>query len=280
MDQAIRAMTDEGSFRVIVLSAPEMVRKAVEVQEAAGEVAFLFSQLLIGSVLVRQTMSPGHRVQLALHVDGQAILRADSFPNETTRGLVNLPPGQTYVPSGSKFMLEVTRNIHGGKIHQSFVELEKSTDISAGLMTYMQDSEQILSITSVGCWGDFGGDLQACGYILQILPEPDQGTLMVMTERMVDFQDLEAMVKSGSMDIQVLLDEIFYGLPYAVLEKPHVTFGCPCSEARVVGALATLGRDEIEQIVRNNEVIEIQCEYCTTEYRIGPAQLQTLLTRN
>ena len=82
MDQAIRAMTDEGSFRVIVLSAPEMVRKAVEVQEASGEVAFLFSQLLIGSVLVRQTMSPGHRVQLALHVDGQAILRADSFPNE------------------------------------------------------------------------------------------------------------------------------------------------------------------------------------------------------
>ena len=104
-------MTDEGSFRVIVLSVPEMVKKAVEVQGASGEVTVLFGQLLIGSVLVRQTMSPGHRVQLALHVDGQAILRADSFPNETTRGLVNLPEGQVHVPTGNKIMLEVNQLI-------------------------------------------------------------------------------------------------------------------------------------------------------------------------
>ena len=280
MDRAIRAMTDEGSFRVIVLRAPEMVKKAAKVQSVQGESGLLFGQLLVAAVLIRQTMSPAHRVQLALHVDGEAIMRADSFPDDTTRGLVNVPEGSLQVPTGKKVMLEVTRNVHGGKVHQSFVELSRVTDVSAGLMTYLQDSEQILSTAVVGCWGDLDGDLEACGYLLQVLPEPDEGTLMLLTERMVDFQDLEALTQSGAMDIQALLGEIFYGLPYAVLEEPTVAFGCPCSEARVVGALATLGRQEIEQIVRDNEVIEIQCEYCMTEYRIGPSQLRTLLTRN
>jgi molecular chaperone Hsp33 len=280
MDHAIRAMTDEGSFRVIVLSAPDMVQAACKAQSVSGEVADLFSRLLLGAVLIRQTMSPGHRVQIAIHVDQDPIIRVDSFPNETTRGLVNLPPEQSVVPSGKKVLLEVTRNLHNGKMHQSFVEIAHAKNVSQGLMTYMQDSEQIFSTVAVDSWRTPEGDVQACGYILQILPDPDEGALMVMTERLSDFQDLPGMVKWGGMDIEVLLKEILYGLPFAVLETPHVTFGCPCSEARVVGALATLGRQEIEQIVRDNEVIEIQCEYCSQDYRVGPEQLKTLLTKN
>jgi len=121
MDQAIRAMTEEGSFRVIVLSAPEMVKTASKAQAVSGEVANLFGQLLLGSVLVRQTMSPGHRVQMAIHVDRQPVMRVDSFPNETTRGMVTLPDGHQQVPEGGEVTLEVTRRLHNGKIHQSFV---------------------------------------------------------------------------------------------------------------------------------------------------------------
>jgi len=273
-------MTDEGSFRVIVANTSTLVAEAAAAQSVSGEAGLLFGRLLVGSILVRQTMSPAHRVQVILHHDGAPVMRVDSFPDGTNRGLVSLPTDDGRLKFTGKTFLEVMRTLHNGALHRSLTELTHPEDVSRGLMAYMQDSEQILSTIVVDCWGESNDDLQACGYIVQVLPEPDEGALMVMTERMADFQDIAEFAKSGSLDTKDLLGEILYGLPYAVLEEPTLSFGCPCNEERVVGALSTLGRVEIGQIIKDGEVIEMSCDYCATEYKVGPQQLRALLTRN
>lgn len=278
-NEAIRAMTDEGSFRVIVLDAPLMVQETAASQVVNGPTALLLGRLLLSAVLVRQTMSPAHRVQLALHHDGSPVLRVDSFPDGSTRALANVPEGETLRFTGKTF-LEVMRTLHNGQIHRSLTELSHPDDFSRGMMAYMHDSEQILTHIAVDCWGDVSGDLSAVGYLLQVLPEPDEGKLMVMTERLVEFQDIREAFQKHGRSVTTLTDEIFYGMPFTELERPDIFFGCQCSEARVVGALATLGRDEIEQVIRDGEVIEIDCDYCRKHYAVGPALLRTLLVRN
>jgi redox-regulated HSP33 family molecular chaperone len=45
-------------------------------------------------------------------------------------------------------------------------------------------------------------------------------------------------------------------------------------------AVATLGRAELQQIVATQEVLDLDCEYCHTHYKVGPEQLRPLLMRH
>ena len=67
------------------------------------------------------------------------------------------------------------------------------------------------------------------------------------------------------------------GMPYTRLEESQVGFECWCNELRVVSAISTLPKPDIEHLLSAGEVLEIACEYCKREFRIPPARLQGLL---
>ena len=62
-DRVIRAMTNDGAFRVIAAVTTQTVRGAVAAQQAKGAIAARFGDLLTGSILIREAMSPTLRVQ-------------------------------------------------------------------------------------------------------------------------------------------------------------------------------------------------------------------------
>jgi redox-regulated HSP33 family molecular chaperone len=65
-DRAKRALTDDNAFRVITVDATETVRGVITAQKVSGEAARVFAELVVGAVLVRETMSPDLRVQAIL----------------------------------------------------------------------------------------------------------------------------------------------------------------------------------------------------------------------
>ena len=276
-DRAIRAITDDGSFRVIVLSASGLVAAASATQEVTGEKALRFGELLIGATLIRQTMSPAHRVQLVLKQGDQACLVADSHPDGVTRGLA---PSDVSFRLDADATLEVMRTVHGGRLHRSIIAVSQAGDLSSAVMTYLQSSEQVVSMLRVVCEGQVEGSLTAGGYIVQLLPEANPGLLAVMTERLADFPSVAGLIADAGGDPRPLLEELLYAIPYTVLEEPEVRFGCNCSLERVVGALATLGRDEIQKLVLEGEMIELGCDYCGSSYPVTAAQIQGLVDLN
>jgi len=76
------------------------------------------------------------------------------------------------------------------------------------------------------------------------------------------------------------MNELLYGMPFTLLDKDDVSFGCWCSELRLISALSTLSRSEIENLVKDGQVLEINCDYCGKEYLIPPAKLQGLLNES
>jgi molecular chaperone Hsp33 len=147
-------------------------------------------------------------------------------------------------------------------------------------MSYMQTSEQVFSMLAVGTI--FQGDqvVSAGGYLVQLLPEVGRGPLMLMTERLRDFESIDLQLKDSAFTPSWLLDELLYGMPFTRLEESPVRFECWCDELRVVSALASLGRDDLEHLLSTNEVLEIACEYCKRDFRIAPARLRGLLEQS
>src|SRR5262245_66609462 len=89
-DRALRAMTDDGAFRAIVVRTTDTVDQLLRAQKAEGAAAERLGELATGAVLVRETMAPDYRLQALLRSgDKKRRLVADSHPDGGTRGLLS-----------------------------------------------------------------------------------------------------------------------------------------------------------------------------------------------
>jgi molecular chaperone Hsp33 len=277
-DTVLRAITDDGAFRVITARTTDTVRGAVNVQGATGRTARAFGELLTGAILYRETMAPQLRVQGVLKGSGKSgSLVADSHPSGKTRGLVQIESGSELLLDGGA-VIQLMRTLPSGRIVQGIVELPNGGGISQAFMEYMQTSEQVMSMIAVSTLADEAGHVVAAGgYMVQLLPEVGRGPLMVMTERLREFESIDDRIGEPGFSPETLLEQLLHGMPFTRLEESPVGFQCWCDELRVVSAIATLPKSDVEHLLAGGEVLEISCEYCKREYRIPPARLQGLL---
>ncbi len=277
----LRAVTVDGSFRVMAVETTAMVRGAIAAQNASGAVAVTFSDMLTASVLVRESMSPDLRVQCVLQADDQrSRLVADTHPDGMTRGLVQLAPNATDFSFAERGMLQVHRTMHNGALHQGVVAVPPGGSMADAFMTYMQESEQVVSMMAVGTFMQDGELRAAGGYLVQLLPGADANKLAVMAERLEDFRDIVPLLARGKATPRFLIDETLYGMPFEQVAERTVHFGCNCSTERLTAGLASLPRKEVETFVLAGELLEISCDFCGREFKINPESLRGLLETN
>jgi molecular chaperone Hsp33 len=279
-DQVIRALTDDGSFRVLTARTTGLCREAISRQNATGNTALHFGDLLTGTVLVRETMAPTLRVQgIVRGAHGGCTLIGDSFPDGGTRGLVSCRKGVTELELGQDAILQFQRTLPNGAVHRGVVQVAKDSGMAGALMTYMQESEQILTVMGMATLFDGAGEVRSAGgYVVQLLPGADREVVTVMTERLaLDFSDITRFVDVPQFDPDDLLEEILYRVPFARVETRGVHYHCPCSQASVLASLATLDVSDIQRFIEEGEMLDIGCDYCGRQYQVAPDQLRGLL---
>lgn len=279
-DYTVRAMTNDAAFRVIVARTTDTVREIRRLQEATGATAKTLGDLVTATVLFRETMSPGLRVQGILrgpHQHGTIVV--DSAPEGKTRALVQNPSGKPIV-AGKGALLQMMRTLHNGSINQGVVEVPEGGGVTQAVMAYMTESEQVDTMLAVSTITDAAGEVVAAGgYLVQLLPEVGKGPLAVMTLRLEDFQDIDRFL-TAEFTPEFLRDELLYGMEFTPLDRSTVSPFCGCSESRLLSALSTIDKRDLEEMVRDGKPLEIRCDYCTKDYVIAPQSLVGLLDQN
>ncbi len=272
-DSALRAMTDDSAFRVMAVNTTQTVRDALLRQGPSGVTRKSFGDLLTGAVLVRETMAPNQRVQLILkRRKTTGSLVADAHPTEGTRGLVSLPAKSPQFPL-TDAILQVMRCLHDGKIHQGVVDVPEGGDVSDALRAYMHVSEQVDTLVAVSTLFEGEELVWAGGYLIQLLPGVGRAPLAFMSERVREFGNIDEHLAQGIAEPRRLVAALLEQIPYTELDDSPLRFGCWCSAERLLGALSTLPKADIDDFIEKGEVLEISCDYCHRQYRIPPAKL-------
>lgn len=280
-DRVVRAMTDDGSFRVIVANTSETCREVCRRQNLKGETARLLSELITGAVLVRETMAPWLRAQaIAVGAARKGKLIADVYPDGSSRGLAQVNDNGGEFEFGDGALLQVMRGLANGKTHEGTIDMKDSTGISDALMAYMHQSEQINCVIHVCAQQNGRSIQQSGGYIVQLLPEATRPAHMIMTERLDTFPSLQEILAPSEPWLEQVLDEILYGMPFTILEQSDLQFKCQCSQARVLTSLASLDRESLRELISVNQVLEVECDYCGENYQIMAERLRSLLSEN
>ena len=280
-DAVMRAMTNDGAFRVVAARTTDTAQTVIAAQNLDGPIAHDLADLVTTAVLYRETMAPSLRVQCIVRFEDEGgQLVADSHPDGWTRGL--LQPGSGDAPPDTRqtpATLQMMRTLPNSDLHRGVVEVPEGGNLSEAFMRYMQLSEQIVSMISLG--SEVGSKHPAAGgFVVQLLPEAAEAeaAMETMTHRLEDFVEIRKRLQDSDGSPSQLIEQIFEGMPFTWLQSSEIRFGCHCSEVRVMTTLSVLECSDIQELVDQGEPLSVGCDYCGASYTVEIAQLQGLLT--
>jgi molecular chaperone Hsp33 len=280
-DKVLRAMTDDGAFRVVAARTTDTASGIIAAQKLSGNIARDLADLVTSAVLYRETMAPSLRVQCIVRFEndgGQLV--ADSQPDGSTRGLLQVGSGKP-VPDlrQTRATLQMMRTLPNADLHRGVVEVPEGGNLSEAFMRYMQLSEQVVSMISLGSVLE-GETTTAGGFVVQLLPEAREAesAMKTMIERLEGFGEIQERLQAVDGSPSALIDHLFEGMPFTWLQSSDLRFDCRCSQVRVMTTLSVLDRSDIQELVDEGEPLSMSCDYCGANYTVEVSQLQGLLS--
>lgn len=274
-------MTNDHAFRVIAASATETAQEIVVRQSVTGDAASALVGLVMGAVLLRETMAPNLRVQGLLRgAGGRGTLVGDSFPDGSCRGLAQLKGDRSSFSLGPGSFMQMMRTLVTGTMQQGIVDVGEAGGIGQALTAYFHGSEQIVCLARAGSRWEGARVVAAGGFVVQLLPEAERPAHMIMTQRLEDFPPIESWLARDDFSVQLLLDEICRGMPYTELGRSGLRFSCRCDEAVVLASLSSLNVTDLKEMIDAGEGLEIHCDYCGKDYLIAVERLRALLEQS
>lgn len=242
----------DASWRAVLAAHPypEAVRDPLG--EALAAVSLLASTIKFSGSLILQAQGSGPIRTLV----------AQTTHEHKVRGLARwegeVEPAGTLPARFGEGYLALTIERQGAEPYQGIVPLE-GQDLAAALERYFRDSEQL----PTRLWLSASAH-RAAGLAIQRLPgkgmsDEDWERIGMLAGTITG----EELLGQPSRD---LLHRLFNEEEVRLFDPVPVAFRCGCSRERIGQTLRLLGKDEITQIIAEEGVVEVTCEFCNRAY--------------
>ena len=81
----------------------------------------------------------------------------------------------------------------------------------------------------------------------------------------------------GGLDARGLVEQVLSEFELEELSAEPVEYRCYCSRDRVTRALISMGREELEALLREQGKAELTCQFCDKVYHYTKEELEALL---
>lgn len=261
MDKIVRTLICDGQVSLAVIDTKKLVQRAVEIHKTTAEASRILGGLLTcGAYLASSLKSERGSVSLTVKAkegDGAASVSADAELH--VRGYADGSCFQT-LKGGS---LTVVREDGFSRPFVGACEIE-SDDVSDILETYFGQSEQIP--TAVALFVGFDGNgccLYAGGVVMQLLPDASEEQIALAGEK---FNDFKSRGMNKDLNAENIMAEFFAPLIAGEVTTLFPEYRCNCSEEKIRGVLASLGKAELLKICEEAGEVKVHCHYCNKDY--------------
>ncbi len=151
-----------------------------------------------------------------------------------------------------------------------------SGEIAEDFAYYFNQSEQTNTAVALGVLFDKEGKVtNAGGYLIQVMPNCPDSTITKLEELLKNIKPISNLLADGltSLDIINLLSDN----TAKILETLPIKYHCGCSKERFLNGIKSLGNDEINNLIKDNEDLHITCNFCNVTYTFTPEDLKKLL---
>ena len=156
--------------------------------------------------------------------------------------------------------------------YQGIVGLEGQT-LSDCLQTYFEQSEQLN--TRIHLTADHES---AAGLLIQSLPDQQYDKTDVIADDSWDhaviltdtLKDEELL----TIDATTLLYRLFNEDDLRLFDQKKIFYQCSCSQKKIENMIHSLGKEEANEIILEQTLIEINCDFCNTKYSLDAIDVE------
>ena len=284
-----RAMTRDGSARVLVINSRKMVDDMVKFHKTTPTATATLGRTLTAVSMIG-TMLPeaGDTVTISIAGNGEAgkiIAVGDYFGN--VKGYIQNPLANP--PKKPNGKLDVGAAVGEGTI--SFIKdvgndepqigtIELvSGEIAEDIATYFAKSEQVPTVLSLGVLVDKDYScLAAGGVLIQLMPFPDDETVDLIERNAADLVNISRYFERGMTNEEIMAIAM-RDIPFDIFDNLEVSYKCDCSRERMLKKIKSLGKGEIlkmldEQVAEGKErELSAVCRFCNTSYTFDEKDL-------
>ena len=285
----LRAMTRDGSARVLVINSRKIVNDAIGFHKTSPTASAALGRLVTATSVIG-TMLPedGDTVTISIQGDGEAgrlLAVGDYFGN--VKGYIQNPLANP--PKKPNGKLDVGAAVGEGTI--SFVKsvgnIEPqvgtielvSGEIAEDIATYFAKSEQIPTVLSLGVLVDTDYTcLAAGGVLIQLMPFPDEETVDLIERNAADLVNISRYFAAGKTNEEIM-EIAMRDIPFDIFDTIEVGYKCDCSRERMKEKIKSLGKAEILKMLDEQEAegqpreLTAICRFCNSEYTFTEKEL-------
>ncbi len=288
-DYMVRATAADAQIRAFACTTRNLVEKARSAHNTSPVVTAALGRLLSGGVLMG-SMLKSEEDLLTLQVKGDGpvgglLVTADALGN--VKGYAHVP--DVILPANEKGKLAV-----GTAVGRGYLQVIKdlglkdpyvgqvalvSGEIAEDLTSYFATSEQVPSCVGLGVLMNRNNTVrQAGGFIVQLMPFAQESVIEQLEKNLAAIPSVTAMLDAG-LTPEGILGKVLEGFDLTIMDQMPVQYTCNCNKTRIEKALLSVGKKELQDMIRDGKEIEVNCHFCNTNYSFSVEELTQLYNK-
>ncbi len=277
MDEIKKYLACEGRVNIICAETTGLVEEARKLHDLSPvATAALGRMLTIGSIMGSNLKDADESITLQIKGNGElGKLTCITYGTSNVKGYVENPVvdlplkenGKLDVGTavGKEGFLYVIKDIGLKEPYIGITPLV-SGEIAEDFTRYYAESEQKPSVIALGVLVDSNGVKKAGGYFITLMPDATEADIAQIEKAVSKAEPISKMLENN-MTLQQIA-EIVTGDDnlMVMLKEIKPKYECKCDKERFLKGLATLKKDELEEIFESQETIETTCEFCNKKY--------------
>ena len=286
-DYIVSAMAAGEQIRAFACTTRELVEHARSIHNTSPVMSAALGRMLTAAAMMGSMMK-GEKDILTLQIksDGPAggiTVTADSEAN--VKGYANEP--NVIIPAKPNGKLDVSGAIGPGVLrvikdmglkdpYVGEVALQTG-EIAEDLTYYYAASEQVPSSVGLGVLMNRDNTVrQAGGFIIQLMPFATDEVIGILEENLKSLDSVTNMLDGGDTP-ETMLSKVLKGLDIEFTGTKSCEYKCNCSRERLERVMLSLGKKELDEMIKEGKPVEVECHFCNTKYVFTPEELANLM---
>ena len=287
-DSIIRATAAGAQIRAFAAVTTNLVEEARQRHNTSPVATAALGRLMTGAVMMGSMMKNPEDILtvqikcsgpiggLTVTADSQGGVKGYAYNPD-----VMLPPKNGKLDVGGALgqgVLTVIRDM-GMKEPYSGQTILQTGEIAEDLTYYFATSEQVNSSVALGVLMEKDNTVrQAGGFILQLMPFASEDVIGRLEKNIGALPSMTALLDAG-LSPEDIVRKVLDGFEVEILDTLPTAYRCDCSRERVEKAIISIGKKEIEDMIRDGEPVEVNCHFCGAHYIFSVEELKTLLKK-
>lgn len=285
-DRIIDCLAHNGKVSIKCISSKNIVEEARKIHNLSPTASAALGRLLtITSIMGYELKAEEATVTNQIKGEGPiGILTAVADKKGYVKGYVGNPNvdmplkenGKLDVGKavGKKGMLYIIKDLGVGNPYVGMTPIV-SGEIAEDFTNYFATSEQTPTVIALGVLVDKNGIKSAGGYKLTLMPDATDEEISIIEKQIKDIEPISKMLNENK-SLEEVAKLVTGDQNLQILEGSNPEYKCNCSREKCEKGLIAIGKQELENIINEEEKIEIVCNFCNSKNIFTRDELQKI----